>query len=849
MVSSRRLLTLEVCDVEIDNLDLAEGGLNVSMGVNDTMGARVAFLPATGISTGYHAGSVSTLQGFQADFGLLRLRDSKDLGYKNLQAARDEKKGEGYDSTEDRALMAKKFEEKFGAPARNWQLVVCEAICLNLDCVMIAGTGEGKTIPFQLPAFRDKKYKVHVLSPSKFLQEDQVRRFRAMDIRSAAVNDDTWSPRLKRRLERRSIQAIFASPEMCLRHPDFRAYLSDATSSRQIVMVVVDEAHCISQWGGDFRKDYANIGRLRAFFSTHVPFLATSATLSPSALAEVQSALNIQGNKAFFLDLGNNRPNVAMSVQQIKSPTDYAALFPLLHTTKEKPTDKSQLKKTIAFLNSLTSAQACARYIQEQLPEHLRGYVDFLQAQRTRRTKRKIMKNFKKNETLILIATEAAGMGADIPGILFSVPVVLVVKVANDDDDGSGGLDGDGFEDEETIVEFRKKVEDALRQWTETDGCRRDVADGHFGRPSCTRKEPTVIDTAPGSPNKNGKWPVQQHPLLAEMVSDPMAAKSTPAKAKRRTTKEYFQEVKDALTAFRFQAKAKYFPPTSFTATIIFPDRILNTLASNIEISTLEALETAVKIPWPLGKWVCLGFAVRVMKMKREDRRGEGGCPERQEVEVREGSSRAGRDKNKRERERKKAEKDRLQAEKDTAKAEEQRLKAIEGRGGSETSQWVYPHSSWIQARCDDTWQISTPGIPFTPKAPSTRKSTRAPRKAKGKENRLQNAAAQVTPSSPPLPPSSPLKIKLPARPRPRPKPLPRRTAAQSMSIANDASPAVAGPELPLSSTTNASISESSSSSLPEASSSESSPHSSANDLSNARPAFHLDKNCVMDNL
>ncbi|KAJ3546985.1 hypothetical protein NMY22_g1839 [Coprinellus aureogranulatus] len=668
---------------------------------------------------------------------------SKDLSYKNLQAARDEKKGEGYDSTEDRALMARKFEDKFGAPARDWQLDVGEAICLDLDCVVIAGTGEGKTIPFQLPALRDKKYKVLVLSPLKVLQEDQVRRFRAMGIRSAAVNGDTWSPKLKRQLERGAIQAIFASPEMCLQHPDFRAYLSNTTMSRQIAMVVVDEAHCISQWGGDFRKDYANIGRLRAFFPTHVPFLATSATMSPSALAEVQAALNIQIDKAFFLNLGNDRPNVAMSVQKIKSPTDYAALLPLLHTSEDTPTDKSQLKKTIVFVNSLTSAQACARYIQEQLPEHLRGYVDYLHAQRTRRTKRRIMKNFKKNDTLILIATEAAGMGADIPDIeqviqlgvpsslsvwvqragragrsrtiqarailLVEPSVFQVVKAAEDDDDDDdpGGLDGDGLEDEETTVEFRKKVEEALRQWIETDGCRRDVADEHFGCPSWTRKEATgqccdncsgegpilplsqpIPDarpqtpdqsstppaSAPGSPNKNGKRPMQ-HPLLAEMVGNSTAAKSTPSKPKRRT-KEYLQEVKDALTTFRFQAKSKYFPPTSFTASIIFPDRILNALASNIDINNLEELEAAVRVPWPLGKWVCSegdDEKKRLIDEAREAVRNEA-----KRIKLAKAAAEQERkDRNKQERERKKAEKDRLQAEKEAAKAEEQRLKAI----------------------------------------------------------------------------------------------------------------------------------------------------------------------------
>ena len=105
---------------------------------------------------------------------------SKELSYKNLQAAREAKGEDGYDSLEDQALMGKKFEEGFGAPARSWQLDVGEAVCLELDTILIAGTGEGKTIPYMLPLLRNKKHKALILSPLKVLQEDQVRRFKEM---------------------------------------------------------------------------------------------------------------------------------------------------------------------------------------------------------------------------------------------------------------------------------------------------------------------------------------------------------------------------------------------------------------------------------------------------------------------------------------------------------------------------------------------------------------------------------------------------------------------------------------------------------------------------------------------
>ena len=94
--------------------------------------------------------------------------------------------------------MGKKFEEGFGAPARSWPLGVGGAVCLELDTILIAGTGEGKTIPYMLPPLRNTKHKALILSPLKVLQEDQVRRFKKMGIDAAAVNGDTWSPELQR---------------------------------------------------------------------------------------------------------------------------------------------------------------------------------------------------------------------------------------------------------------------------------------------------------------------------------------------------------------------------------------------------------------------------------------------------------------------------------------------------------------------------------------------------------------------------------------------------------------------------------------------------------------------------
>ncbi|TEB12867.1 P-loop containing nucleoside triphosphate hydrolase protein [Coprinellus micaceus] len=346
----------------------------------------------------------------------------------------------------------------------------------------------------------DCVHKAFILSPLKVLQADQVRSFKEMGIEAAAVNGDTWS-------------------------------LEKACD------------------GGEFHKDYGNLDRLCAVFPTNVPFLVTSATLTPGALREIPNQLGIELDKAFFLNLGNDRPNVAI------------------------PTLSSHLRKTIVFVNSVASAQKCARFIKAQLPTHLRPYIDVVHAQR----KRRVMKKFKTNDVRVLMVTEATGMGTDIPDIeqvlqlgvpnsltvwmqragragrsrdiqaratLLVEPSVFEVKkrpTQGEDEDNPGGLE---VGDDGMASEYRKRVEGPLWQWIETRGCRRDIADEYFGCPSWTRKAPTgaccdncntelVPEHAvppPDSPSHSTSAPPSRPQTPEQPISPPASAPGSPNK-------------------------------------------------------------------------------------------------------------------------------------------------------------------------------------------------------------------------------------------------------------------------------------------------------------------------------
>ena len=213
---------------------------------------------------------------------------------------------------------------------------------------------------------------------------------------------------LAKDLEAGCYQGVLASPEMCLKHPAFCRVLMEG-NFENISAIYIDEVHCISQWGGDFRPAYSELNKLRAFFPPHIPFYSTSATLPNDALQEVCASLGIDTESSFFLNLGNDRPNISYEVHRMKSAQDYEAIKPHL-TRNANPSTPDDLFKSLVFTNSVMSTQITSRHIRSWLPRHLRKYVAFLHAHRSPRDKRRMMRRFRRGRVKILVATEIAGM-------------------------------------------------------------------------------------------------------------------------------------------------------------------------------------------------------------------------------------------------------------------------------------------------------------------------------------------------------------------------------------------------------------------------------------------------------
>ncbi|KAJ6448998.1 hypothetical protein C8R45DRAFT_1224523 [Mycena sanguinolenta] len=371
------------------------------------------------------------------------------------------------------------------------------------------------------------------------------------------------------------------------------AIRSEPTGKR-VLAVIVDEAHCASQWGGDFRPDYALLDRIRTLLPIGTPVLATSATLNSQALTDICSGLNLDLNQSFFLNLGNDRPDITPSVINMNSAKDYSAVDAFFPPPSEVHTP-ADLPKSMVFTNVIKKTQILCRHLRRLYPNLPRSSIDFLHAHRTSKAKRRIMKEFRKGKIKILVSTEAAGMGYDIPdieliiqfGIPPSLPARAVMLVEKSmfqrkkprkggtakvpiEPEIAGPPDSDSSSDEESDggtsptrksvakkggkmakadlndgLVWGKKVDPILREYISTDGCRRDFADKHFNNPP--RRPPTgpccdncIRMTGLESDDDSAAGSRPQTPTNTD--SAPSSAHSTPSKrananGKRPTTR------------------------------------------------------------------------------------------------------------------------------------------------------------------------------------------------------------------------------------------------------------------------------------------------------------------------
>ena len=292
--------------------------------------------------------------------------------------------------------------EQFGfRTLRPGQEQAIRAALAGQDTLAIMPTGSGKSAIYQIVGLVNEHLTV-VVSPLIALQRDQVESIDDLDAGRAVELNSTVSEAgrqaIFRRLQRKQVTFLFVAPEQ-FSNPETMAALTDARPS----LFVVDEAHCITEWGHDFRPDYLNLGKVIRHLG-HPTVIALTATAAPPVRAEIIERLDML--EPAVVVLGFDRPNIHLSVETFGDADDKRAA--LLDRVVSGP------RPGIVYAATRKATEALAEALTE------RGVVAAAYHAGLKASEREtIQSGFMADEIEVVVATIAFGMGVDKPNVRF----------------------------------------------------------------------------------------------------------------------------------------------------------------------------------------------------------------------------------------------------------------------------------------------------------------------------------------------------------------------------------------------------------------------------------------------
>ena len=286
---------------------------------------------------------------------------------------------------------------------RELQPQIIESVLEGRDTLGLLPTGGGKSITFQVPAMMLPGLTL-VITPLISLMKDQVDGLRARRVPAAAVHSGLSRAEHRLAMDRASlgkIKLLYLSPEK-LQSPSF----TDRLSQINVSLIVVDEAHCISQWGYDFRPSYLKIASLRRAFPD-VPVLALTASATPEVTADIMAQLQFRAPNVFARSF--TRPNISYVVRRCDSKPEML-LRVLRATAGCAIVYVRSRRRTREIADMLCAAGIPAEYYHAGLAAE---------------DKNDRQNRWKNDEVRVMVATNAFGMGIDKPDVRTVVHVDL----------------------------------------------------------------------------------------------------------------------------------------------------------------------------------------------------------------------------------------------------------------------------------------------------------------------------------------------------------------------------------------------------------------------------------------
>jgi len=366
---------------------------------------------------------------------------------------------------------------------REPQAEIIEHLINGQDALVIMPTGGGKSLCYQIPALARNGLAV-VISPLIALMQDQVNALQQLGIQAVFLNSSLSSSQcyqIEQQIRSNQVDILYIAPERLLKD-----YSLQLLHSVDLALFAIDEAHCVSQWGHDFRPEYIQLEQLSHLFPG-VPRIALTATADDNTQQEILLRLQLQQAQQFVC--GFDRPNIRYQVQLKNNPRQQLLRF----LQFEHPEDSG-----IVYCMSRKKVDETARYLQQQgynaLPYHAGMERDDRQNNQHR---------FIQGDQIIMVATIAFGMGIDKPDVRFVAHLDLPKSIESYyQETGRAGRDGEpatawmiyGLQDvillrqmasESTAPEAIKRIEyqrlEALLGFCEATSCRRNILLNYFG--------------------------------------------------------------------------------------------------------------------------------------------------------------------------------------------------------------------------------------------------------------------------------------------------------------------------------------------------------------------------------
>lgn len=377
-------------------------------------------------------------------------------------------------------MMQQLLKRYFGYDQfRPMQREIIEHILSQRDALVLMPTGGGKSMCYQLPALMMQGTTV-VVSPLISLMRDQVEALRSNNIPAAALNsnnNETSNAIIRRECIEGQIKLLYISPERLMLEKD------SLLQAMPIALFAIDEAHCISQWGHDFRPEYTQLGLLREQFP-QVPMVALTATADKVTRDDILKQLHLKEPRIFLSSF--DRPNLSLSVRRGLTKSEKTkAIIEFIHM---RP-----YRNGIIYCQSRSNTEQLATKLQEKGIS-----ATFYHAGMTAEERNRTQDDFINDRIQVVCATIAFGMGIDKSNVRWVIHFNLPKSIESFYQEiGRAGRDGlpsetllfysledlillQKFADESGQADINKERLNRMKEYAEASICRRRILLNYF---------------------------------------------------------------------------------------------------------------------------------------------------------------------------------------------------------------------------------------------------------------------------------------------------------------------------------------------------------------------------------